>query len=81
MAELKKARSQEKVEQAQKALNVMREQLKGKNWKPTQSVSEEPSSTFAIGQKVWLSGLGLQGVIVASPETTDNWKSRSVIAR
>ena len=70
MNELKKSKSQEKLEQAQKALNAMREQLKGKNWKPTQTSAEEQAATaFALGQKVWLSGMGLQGVIVAAEDS------------
>jgi DNA mismatch repair protein MutS2 len=70
MYELKKSKSQEKLEQAQKALAAMREQLKGKNWKPTQTTpAEQNEADFAVGQKVWLSGMGLQGVIVSSADS------------
>ena len=62
MNELKKTKSQEKLEQAQKALNAMREQLKGKNWRPTQTTAEEQAqAAFTVGQKVWLSGMGPAG--------------------
>jgi DNA mismatch repair protein MutS2 len=70
MSELKKNKSQEKLEQAQKALNAMREQLKGKNWKPAATTPEEQAeTTFVVGQKVWLSGMGVQGVIVTSADS------------
>jgi DNA mismatch repair protein MutS2 len=70
MAELKKSRSQEKLEQAQKALNAMREQLKGRNWRPTQTTpAEQAESALKMGQKVWLSGMGVQGVITAEPDS------------
>jgi DNA mismatch repair protein MutS2 len=69
MSELKKNKSQEKLEQAQKALNAMREQLKGKNWKPATTTPEEQEATFVVGQKVWLSGMGVQGVIVTAADS------------
>jgi DNA mismatch repair protein MutS2 len=71
MNELKKAKSQDKIEQAQKALNAMREQLKDKKWKPTQSSPEEQQATvYTLGQKVWLSGMGLQGIVVSAEDSS-----------
>ncbi|HSW58258.1 MAG TPA: endonuclease MutS2 [Dehalococcoidales bacterium] len=67
---LKKTRSQEKVEQAQKALNALREQLKGRNWKPVQSGPENQAETaFKAGQKVWLPEMNVQGVVVSAPDS------------
>jgi DNA mismatch repair protein MutS2 len=67
MEELKKNRSKEKLEQAQKALSQMREQLKGKAWQPAQTSQEEKAADdFAVGKRVWLSGMNIQGT-VSSP--------------
>ena len=41
MDELKKNRSREKLEQAQKALAAMREQLKGPAWQPASATPED----------------------------------------
>jgi DNA mismatch repair protein MutS2 len=69
MDELKKNKSKEKIEQAQKALAAMREQLKGKNWQPTMATPQEVEQNgFAIGDKVWLVGMGLQGQVLSEPD-------------
>ncbi len=71
MNELKKSKTQEKLEQAQKALNTMREQLKSKKWQPAQiSHEEQAAAAFAVGQKVRLSGMGLQGIVVSAADSS-----------
>ncbi|MDD5702034.1 MAG: endonuclease MutS2 [Dehalococcoidales bacterium] len=69
MYELKKDRSREKLEQAQKALSAMREQLKSESWQPASGPSSEKAGTdFAVGDRVWLSGMNLQGVVISPPD-------------
>jgi DNA mismatch repair protein MutS2 len=69
MEELKKNKSKEKLEQAQKALAQMREQLKGKNWQPASKTQQEKSEdAFGVGKKVWLSGMNIQGTVVSAAD-------------
>jgi DNA mismatch repair protein MutS2 len=69
MSELKKQCSKEKLEQAQKALNSMREQLKGQSWQPAQGTSDAKEETgFKIGDRVWLAGMNLQGTMLSEPD-------------
>jgi DNA mismatch repair protein MutS2 len=66
MSELKKAASRDKVERAQKALALMREQLKGQAWQPTPITTEEEVETgLAAGDKVWLADINLQGTVIS----------------
>ena len=69
--ELKKSKSEEKLEKARQALNEMRAMLQGKEWQPSNSVdSAERAGQFSINERVWLSGLGVQGVITALPDNS-----------
>jgi DNA mismatch repair protein MutS2 len=71
MLELKKQQSKEKLEKAQKALSAMREQLKGKNWKPSAGQQQDTEEiAFKVGEKVWLSNMGVQGMVI-SPEDSN----------
>jgi DNA mismatch repair protein MutS2 len=70
IADLKKARSKEKVEQAQKALAAVREQLKGPSWQPTLVLPEEKNEPeFKVGERVWLKGMNLQGTVISTPDS------------
>ncbi len=70
MDELKKDRSREKLEQAQKALSALREQLKSESWQPASGPSSEKAGTgFAVGDRVWLSGMNLQGTVISPPDS------------
>jgi len=67
--ELKKNRSREKAEQAQKTLAAMREQLKGPSWQPAVRSSEEKIDTgFLVGSKVRLTGMNLEGTVVSTAD-------------
>jgi DNA mismatch repair protein MutS2 len=69
LEELKKNRSREKAEQAQKALAAMKEQLKGPSWQPASSAPEEKIETgFPVGLKVRLIGMNLEGTVVSIPD-------------
>jgi len=75
MSELKKNKSQEKVEQARQALNTLREQLIGKNWKPAVAAgqaADEP--VFKVGAKVWLAGMNVQGTIASGPDSNGQYE-------
>lgn len=71
MSELRKARSQEKVEQARKALDAMRDRLSSQSWQPS-DVSTEKSKevSLIVGDKVWVKGMNLQGVIVSAVDSS-----------
>jgi DNA mismatch repair protein MutS2 len=75
MVELKKNRSKEKIEQAQKALAAMREQLKSQGWQPSAVLSEEKvEKGLAVGDKVWLVGMNLQGTIISTPDSSGQFE-------
>ncbi len=70
MDELKKNKSREKLEQAQKALAAMREQLKGPAWQPTLVTPEDKvEEGFAVGDRVVMRGMNLQGTVVSQPDS------------
>jgi DNA mismatch repair protein MutS2 len=70
MEGLKKEQSKEKLEKAQRALADMREQLKGPNWQPAGSGSEDKiGATLAINDRVTLMGMNLQGIVVSAPDS------------
>jgi DNA mismatch repair protein MutS2 len=67
---LKKEQSKEKLEKAQRALADMREQLKGPNWQPASSSSEDKiEATLAVNDRVTLTGMNLQGTVVSAPDS------------
>ncbi|MBN1191258.1 MAG: endonuclease MutS2 [Dehalococcoidales bacterium] len=69
MDELKKNRSKEKLEQARKALAQVREQLNGKEWQPARTPQEEKGEDdFAVGKRVWLAGMNIQGTVISPPD-------------
>lgn len=70
MDELKKNKSREKLEQAQKALSAMREQLKGPAWQPTMVTEDKLNEGFIIGERVIMRGMGLQGTVVSPPDSS-----------
>jgi DNA mismatch repair protein MutS2 len=71
MYELKKNKSKEKIEQAQKALAAMRDQLKTPSWQPTATTPEEKiEKGLSPGDKVWLVGVNLQGTVISSPDSS-----------
>ena len=64
--EIKKNKSKEKVEQAQKALSAMREQLKSPAWQPTLVTPEDREKAgFAVGERVLMREMGLQGTVLS----------------
>jgi DNA mismatch repair protein MutS2 len=70
MDDLKKEQTREKLERAQKVLSEMREQLKGPNWQPMSSASEDKvAPRLAIGDRVTVMGMNLQGTVVSSPDS------------
>jgi DNA mismatch repair protein MutS2 len=69
MDDLKKEQTREKLEKAQRALSDMREQLKGPNWQPTDTVPETSGAKLASGDRVTLTGMNLQGTVVSGPDS------------
>ncbi len=66
MTELKKNISREKLEQAQKALSTMREQLKNQSWQPTVLTPEDKNKEpFAVGDRVNLIDMNMQGTVIS----------------
>ena len=66
MVELKKNKSREKLEQAQKALSAMRDQLKTETWQPAvTSPDQQFEPAFTMGDKVWLAEMNIQGTIIS----------------
>jgi len=66
MAELKKSRSQEKIELARKAFSEMREKLKGPIWHPEKTAGEEKNDLILeIGDRVWVKDLNVQGTVIS----------------
>ncbi len=75
MADLKKNKSQEKVEQARQALTTLREQLQSKNWNPNNPAGKAVSEpAFAVGARVWLTGLNAQGTIGSEPDSNGQYE-------
>ena len=75
MADLKKNKSQEKVEQARQALTTLREQLQSKNWNPHTPAGKEVSGpVFALGARVWLTGLNAQGTVSSEPDSNGQYE-------
>jgi DNA mismatch repair protein MutS2 len=74
-SELKKMKSQEKIEQARKALASVREQLKSEKWqaKPV-SAEEAPAKEaveagkIAVGDRVWLKDIDAWGDVLSPPD-------------
>jgi DNA mismatch repair protein MutS2 len=70
MEELKKNRSQEKLEQARKALSAVRDQLKSASWQPEVNTSEnKPEAVITVGDRVRLKGMNLQGSVISPPDS------------
>jgi len=72
--DLKKNRSRERAEKAQKALAAIRDQLKTQTWQPLQTEEEAALEKFAVGDRVWLSGLNIQGTISALPDSAGQFE-------
>jgi DNA mismatch repair protein MutS2 len=73
-SELKKAKSQESIEQAKKALAAVREQLKSEKWKAEPAREEVPGealevSKIAVGDRVWLRDMELWGNVLSLPDS------------
>jgi len=67
MYELKKSRSQEKLEQARRALAAVRDTLKSSAWQPEVVPTESKTGTgLAAGDRVWLKGINLQGYVIST---------------
>jgi DNA mismatch repair protein MutS2 len=70
MDDLKKEKSREKLEQAQKALASLREQLKSPDWQPTGVSPQDKIETgFAVGDRVTVPGMNLQGNVISAPDS------------
>jgi DNA mismatch repair protein MutS2 len=73
-SELKKAKSQESIEQAKKALSSVREQLKSEKWKVEPVRSDETEEVveagkLAVGDRVWLRDMELWGNVLSLPDS------------
>jgi len=73
-SELKKAKSQEGIEQAKKALSAVREQLKSEKWKSEparQEVAGEAveEGKIAVGARVWLRDINTWGDVLSLPDS------------
>jgi DNA mismatch repair protein MutS2 len=73
-AELKKAKSQEKIEEAKKALSSVREQLKGEKWKVEPVRNDETEEVvetgkIAVGDRVWLRDMETWGNVLSPPDS------------
>ncbi len=73
-SELKKAKSQEGIEQAKKALSSVREQLQSEKWKAKLVREEVPGETvgegkIAIGARVWLGDINTWGEVLSLPDS------------
>jgi DNA mismatch repair protein MutS2 len=68
---LKKEKSKEKLEQAQKALTAVREHLRGESWQPSLATPEERESAgFTLGDRVWLKAMNLQGTVSSAVDSS-----------
>ena len=75
-AELKKTLSQEKIEQAKKALSSVREQLKSERWQ-TKPVREKETpeekvieaEKIAVGDRVWMKDIEAWGDVLSPPDS------------
>ncbi len=69
MEDLKKEKTREKLEKARKALAEMREQLKSPAWQPSGAAEKTTNEgQFAIGDRVTLTGMNLQGKVISAPD-------------
>jgi DNA mismatch repair protein MutS2 len=72
-SELKKAKSQESIEQAKKTLAAVREQLKSEKWKTEPASEEVPGEAaeirIAVGDRVWLRDMELWGNVLSPPDS------------
>jgi len=73
-SELKKAKSQESIEQAKRALAAVREQLKSEKWKVEPARSDETEEVaeagkIAVGNRVWLRDMETWGDVLSLPDS------------
>jgi DNA mismatch repair protein MutS2 len=71
MDELKREKSREKLEKAQKALAEMREKLKTAEWQAGGSKDENKAAAgLSAGDRVSLAGMGLEGIVLSEPDSS-----------
>ncbi len=74
-SELKKAKSQEKIEQARRALSLVWDQLKSEKWLAKPSREEEvleeavAADKIAVGDRVWLKDIEAWGDVLSIPDS------------
>ncbi len=73
-SELKKAKSQESIEQAKRALAEVREQLKSEKWQPRPAHEDVPkeeveAGKIAVGDRVWLRDMEMWGNVLSLPDS------------
>jgi len=74
MTELKKAKSQESIEQAKKALISVQEQLKSEKWQTKPKRMETPeeaaveSGKISVGDRVWLKDMDMWANVLSLPD-------------
>jgi DNA mismatch repair protein MutS2 len=73
-SELKKAKSQESIEQAKRALAEVREQLKSEKWQPRPAHEDVPkeeveAGKIVVGDRVWLRDMETWGNILSLPDS------------
>ncbi len=64
--ELKKEKSEERIEEARKKLDAVREQLKGEIWQPRADDDDSKIAvTVSVGDEVWLEDIDLWGTVLS----------------
>jgi DNA mismatch repair protein MutS2 len=68
-SELKRTRSEERIEEARMKLEEVRQQLKSQTWRPKSAGGEAgEAAEIAVGGRVWLEDIGVWGTIVSLSE-------------
>jgi DNA mismatch repair protein MutS2 len=69
LSDLKKARSEEKIEQARRALESVRENLRGTDWQAEEAASGAVGKgKIEAGDRVWLQDLQTWGTVLSPPD-------------
>lgn len=68
-SDLKKVRSEEKITEARRKMEVVRAQLKGRSWRPQSSEEEAEAGEITVGARVWLEDIGIWGTVLSLSES------------
>jgi DNA mismatch repair protein MutS2 len=83
-AELKRARSQEAVQQARQSLAAVHQKLEAPAWQPRHGADAAPRTDpgeIKVGDRVWLSGTNLQGTVLNVSNKDDQLEVQAGAAR